>query len=129
MFYRPSAKVVVSDVRYLSLKLLMSLAMVGKRLTQVVSLFSEEEATRLVWGYGIVDGGVLHHCVWLKTPDHDGEHGHCRYLGHRGVAESTSPEWQLADTIFKTAYSLPVIWELVCCWSSNQCSIIKNSIL
>jgi hypothetical protein len=103
----------------------MSLAMVGKRLTQVVSFFSEEEATRLVWGCGIVGGGVLHHCVWLKTPDHDGEHGHCRHLGHRGVAESTSREWQQAGTLFETRIFLASILELVCCWSSQQCSLKK----
>jgi hypothetical protein len=88
--------------------------MVGKRLTQVVSLFSKEEATRLVWCCGIVGGDVLHHCVWLKTPDHDGEHGHCRHLGHRGVAESTLPKWQLAGTIFEACNFLASIVELVC---------------
>jgi hypothetical protein len=92
----------------------MGLAMVGKRLTQVVSLFSEEEITRLVWCCGIVGGGTLHHCIWLKTPDHDEEHGHCRHLGHRVVAESTSPTWQLAGTIFEARIFLASILELVC---------------
>jgi hypothetical protein len=87
----------------------MSLAMVGKRLIKVVSLFSEEEATRIVWGCGNVGGGVLHHCLWLETLDHDGEHGHCQHLGHRGVAESTSPEWQLAGTIFEARIFLASI--------------------
>jgi hypothetical protein len=51
--------------------------MVGKRSIKVVAMFSEEEATDLVRGRGIVGGGVLHHCWWLQTHDDDGEHRQC----------------------------------------------------
>jgi hypothetical protein len=100
--------------------LLIKLAMVGKKLIEVVALFSEEEATRRVWGSGIVGGCVLHYCVWLETPDHDGEHSHCRHLGHRGVAKSTSSEWQLAGTVYKTRICLDNLLEFVCCWRSKH---------
>jgi hypothetical protein len=103
--------------------LLISLAMVGKRLIEVVALFSEEEATRLVRGCGIDGGGVLHHCVWLETPDHDGEQRHCRHLDHRGVAETTSPERQLAGTVYELRICLDSSLELVCCRRSKYCSI------
>jgi hypothetical protein len=106
----------------------MGLAMVSKRLIQVVSFFSEEEATRLVWCCGIVvyyitASGSKRLTMMENTATAD-------ILATGTGQKVLGPKWQLAGTIFEARIFLAVFWSLfVCCWSSKQCSIIENCIL